>query len=179
MAEDSGYDFGVLRGVIAANQAQQDGVVDKIERMVDGSLSGAVVAAWGLAFKAGTDDIRDSPAVAVINRLLDAGAAVQMFDPVVRWLDGVRTRPDPYSACAGADVLAVLTEWPLFSQLDLCRVKDLMTSPRIVDARNVLNASYASTLGFAYEGVGRRGWSELSELYTVDATGSSEQVSSA
>jgi UDPglucose 6-dehydrogenase len=170
IGEDFGYDFALLRGVIDANQAQQDLVVHKIERMAGGSLRGVTVAAWGLAFKAGTDDIRDSPAISLLRRLTDAGAAVRAFDPAVRRpLPPIETIGDPYEACAGADVLTVLTEWPLFARLDLSEVQRRMATPRIVDARNILDAAEAAAVGFAYDGIGRRGWIELREIHALEA----------
>jgi UDPglucose 6-dehydrogenase len=172
IAEDAGYDFMLLRGVIEANTIQQEAVTHKIERMAGGSLAGINVAVWGLAFKAGTDDLRDSPAIAIINRLRDRGASVRAFDPAVAGpVEGVEVVSDPYGACDGADVLVVLTEWPMFAQLDLIKVREVMASPRIVDARNLLNPAYAGMLGFAYEGIGRRGWIDTSELdtETIDA----------
>jgi UDPglucose 6-dehydrogenase len=133
--------------------------------MAGGSLSGVNVGVWGLAFKAGTDDLRDSPAIAIIDRLRARGASVRAFDPAVAGpLDGIDVVSDPYAACDGADVLVVLTEWPLFAELDLVKVREVMASPRIVDARNLFNPAYASMLGFAYEGIGRRGWIDPSEL---------------
>jgi UDPglucose 6-dehydrogenase len=169
IAEDAGYDFMLLRGVIEANVAQHQVVVHKIERMVGGSLSGCTVAAWGLAFKAGTDDLRDSPALAIIRQLRARGASVQAFDPAVTGpLDGIEVVPDAYRACEGADVLVVLTEWPLFGELDMVKVREVMASPCIIDARNLLNPAYASMLGFAYEGIGRRGWIDPSELDSHD-----------
>ena len=169
IAEDAGYDFMLLRGVVAANTAQQDAVTHKIERMAGGNLSGVNVGVWGLAFKAGTDDLRDSPAIAIIDRLRAQGASIRAFDPAVAGpLEGIDVVSDPYAACDGADVLVVLTEWPLFAELDLVKVRELMTSPRLVDARNLFNPAYASMLGFAYEGIGRRGWIDVSELDSVE-----------
>ena len=172
IGEDFGYDFALLRGVIDANLAQQDAVVHKIERMAGGSLAGVRVAAWGLAFKAGTDDIRDSPAISLLNRLVAAGATVRAFDPAVRRpLPAIETVADPYEACTGAEVLTVLTEWPLFAELDLTEVQRRMAAPRIVDARNMLDAAEAAALGFAYEGIGRRGCIELRELDALEGGG--------
>jgi UDPglucose 6-dehydrogenase len=172
IAEDVGCDFMLLRGVVAANTAQQDTVARKVERMVGGSLTGVRVAVWGLAFKAGTDDLRDSPSLAVIDRLLARGASVRAFDPAVSGpVDGIDVVSDPYAACDGADILVILTEWPLFAELDMVKVGELLASPRIVDARNVLNPVYLSMLGFAYEGIGRRGLIDASELDSFDVEG--------
>ena len=170
IGEDFGYDFALLRGVIEANRVQQDTVVHKIERMAGGSLQDVRVAAWGLAFKAGTDDIRDSPAISLLERLVAAGAKVRAFDPAVRHLlSPIETVDDPYEACTGAAILAVLTEWPLFGRLDLGVVQRRMATPRIVDARNILDADEAAALGFAYDGIGRRGWIEVRELEALEA----------
>lgn len=157
MAEDHGYDFGLLRSVIEANEAQFEAVAGKVERMAGGSLTGATVGVWGLAFKAGTDDVRASPALAVIRRLLAAGARVRAYDPAVtQRVGGVDAAGDPYEAARGARVLCVLTEWLEFAGVDLRRVRRVMASPRIVDARNVLCPVTVEALGFAYDGIGRR-----------------------
>jgi UDPglucose 6-dehydrogenase len=169
IAEDAGYDFMLLRGVIEANVKQHEIVVAKIERMLGGEVAGARVAVWGLTFKAGTDDLRHSPALAITRRLAQLGASVAAFDPAVAGpLEDVEVLADPYSVCDGADVLVVLTEWPVFATLDLAKVAEMMASPRIVDARNVINMSYASMLGFAYEGIGRRGSIDSADLRAAE-----------
>ncbi|HVE47519.1 MAG TPA: UDP-glucose/GDP-mannose dehydrogenase family protein [Acidimicrobiales bacterium] len=156
LAEDGGYDFSLLRGVVAVNEQQYDRVVDKVERMAGGSLAGTAVAAWGLSFKARTDDTRDSPAVAVIRRLQGRGATVRAYDPAATGnLEDIVRVEDPYSVCAGAEVLVVLTEWDEFRWLDLDKVRDAMAHPRIVDARNLLDPMAVRRKGFAYEGLGR------------------------
>jgi UDPglucose 6-dehydrogenase len=116
------------------------------------------VAVWGLAFKAGTDDTRDSPALAVIDRLLDEGAAVRAYDPAVAALPGGGRRGlvvmgNLYAPCTGADVVAVLTDWPEFRRADFTRIRWLVARPAVVDARNVLDPGVLD--GFAYDGVGR------------------------
>ena len=119
-------------------------------------------AVWGLTFKAGTDDLRDSPAVAVIRRLLARGARVRAYDPTVAGsLPGplsdlaVEVCADPYAACDGARVLVVLTEWDEFRWLDFAKVAELMAHPAIVDARNLLDPARLRRRGFDYEGMGR------------------------
>jgi UDPglucose 6-dehydrogenase len=157
IADEAGYDFALLRGVIEANTAQHNAVIGKVERMVGGTLRAASIAVWGLAFKAGTDDVRDSPSLAIIRRLLVAGARVRAFDPAVLLLEaveGVEVVTDPYEACRKADVLLVLTEWPQFADLKLGKVAELMASPRLVDARNVIDPCAAAAAGFVYEGMG-------------------------
>ncbi|MDQ1374540.1 MAG: UDPglucose 6-dehydrogenase [Actinomycetota bacterium] len=156
IAEDAGYDFGLLKGVIQVNDEQFERVTEKIERLAGGSLSGVTVAAWGLTFKARTGDLRDSPSLAIIKRLRERGATVQAFDPTVDSdIDGVQTFRDPYAACQDADVLAVLTEWDEFRWLDFGKVKDGLRAARIVDARNLLDAAAMKRRGFQYEGIGR------------------------
>ncbi|HLY84189.1 MAG TPA: UDP-glucose/GDP-mannose dehydrogenase family protein [Acidimicrobiales bacterium] len=162
IAESHGYDFGLLRGVIAVNEEQFEQVVARVRRVVGAELDGVTVAVWGMTFKAGTDDLRDSPALAVAQRLLDRGARVRAYDPTVRGALpshlaglGVEVCDDPYAACEGARVLAVLTEWDEFRWLDFAKVAGLMARPAIVDARNLLDPSPLRRLGFDYEGMGR------------------------
>ena len=156
IAEDAGYDFGLLRGVISVNDEQHERVAGKVARLAGGSVDGKVVAAWGLTFKARTDDLRDSPSLEIIRRLVDQGATVQAYDPTVRReLPGMKVRPDPYAACEGASVLAVLTEWDELRWLDFRKVHELMDRPAVVDARNLLDPAAMRRWGFAYEGIGR------------------------
>jgi UDPglucose 6-dehydrogenase len=115
------------------------------------------VAAWGLTFKARTDDLRDSPALHVIERLLDRGARVRAYDPTVHSAIGsIEICDDPYSACEGAQVLAVLTEWDEFRWLDFRKVRDVMASASVVDARNLLDSAALRRAGFSYQGIGRQ-----------------------
>ena len=156
LSEDAGYDFGLLRGVIEVNDEQFDRVIAKVEQAAGGSLEGAVVAVWGLTFKARTDDLRESPAVAVVHGLRARGATVQAYDPAVHGaLEGVDVRPDPYAACEGAAVLVVLTEWDEFRWLDFDKVRSAMREARIVDARNLLDPAAVRRRGFDYQGIGR------------------------
>ena len=160
IAEEAGYDFGLLRGVIDVNNAQFERVADKVERIVGGSLKGCTVAVWGLTFKARTDDLRDSPSLAVIERLVARGASIRAYDPAVKSLpqggpDGVEVCADPYAACDDAAVLVVLTEWDDFRWLDFDKVADALDAPRVVDARNLLDPAKLRRRGFEYLGVGR------------------------
>jgi UDPglucose 6-dehydrogenase len=156
IAEDAGYEFGLLKGVIQVNDEQFERVTEKITRLAGGSVDGATVAVWGLTFKARTGDLRDSPSLAVIRRLRERGATVHAFDPTVDGdVDGVEVFRDPYAACEGAAVLAVLTEWDEFRWLDFDKVKDALAGPAIVDARNLLDAAAMKRRGFTYEGIGR------------------------
>jgi UDPglucose 6-dehydrogenase len=164
IAENSGYDFDLLRGVVAVNEEQFDRIVDKTASIVGRSLDGVSVGVWGLTFKARTDDLRESPALAVIRRLLVQGARVRAFDPTVAVpieahkaaaLDGIEVVDDPYAVCDGAEVLVVLTEWEDFRWLDFDKVGELLEARRVMDARNLLDREALRRRGFAYEGIGR------------------------
>ena len=156
IADDAGYAFDLLRGVIAVNEEQFHRVVAKVRDMAGGSLAGAKVAVWGLTFKARTDDTRESPALRIVSLLAAEGADVQAYDPAVKGpVDGVVSANDPYSVCEGARVLAVLTEWDDFRWLDFDKVGGLMETPCVVDARNLLDKPALERRGFRYVGIGR------------------------
>lgn len=160
IAEDAGYDFDLLKGVIVVNDDQRQRMVDKIVRAVGGDANGASVAVWGLTFKANTDDLRESPSIAVIEELLELGAKVRGFDPQVRsgahgLPEGLEVGDDAYDVCDGADVLVVLTEWDDFRWRDLHTVAERLAARNIVDTRNLLDRAAALRIGFTYQGVGR------------------------
>ncbi|HEX2152691.1 MAG TPA: UDP-glucose/GDP-mannose dehydrogenase family protein [Acidimicrobiia bacterium] len=154
VAEDAGYDFKLLKSVIEADAMQRNRVVDKIRQAAGGGLRGRRVAMWGLAFKAGTDDVRESPALRVARLLLAEGAEVVAYDPEAR-SDEIGSAESALEAARGADVLVVLTEWPEFSEIDLAQVRKLMRGHRVVDARNLLLPSKVRAAGFDYVGMGR------------------------
>jgi UDPglucose 6-dehydrogenase len=158
IAEDAGYDFAFLRGVIAVNDEQFSRVVQKVVDATGGSLEGVRVGALGLTFKAGTDDVRESPAIEIIERLVAAGALVRAYDPAVPAapIDGIDVTTDAYSACEGAKVAVVLTEWDEFKWLDLDKLASCMAERNIVDARNILDRGALNRRGFSYTGIGRR-----------------------
>ena len=125
-----------------------------------GPTEGVTVAVWGLTFKARTDDLRDSPSLAIIQRLLDAGATVQAHDPTVAGPkpglpNGITLADSPYAACNGAHVLAVLTEWDEFRWVDITQVKSVMAGRVVVDARNLLERNDWRRAGFDHQGIGR------------------------
>lgn len=153
IADEAGYDFSLLRGVIEVNELQRHRVVDKVRAAID--LDGATIGMWGLAFKAGTDDIRESPAVLMAEELMAGGATVQAFDPEAAHVDGVIRVDDPIQAAKEADVLLIATEWPEFQAVDLRAVRDAMASAHIIDARNMLDPEAVRRLGMRYEGIGR------------------------
>ena len=159
IAQDAGYDFGLLKGVITVNEQQYGRIVDKIRTAAGGTLKGKKVASWGLTFKALTDDLRDSPAVEIIKRLLADGASVSVFDPTVKvapnGLDKITVAVSPLEACVGADVIAVLTEWDNFRWVSPVEVAGVVSVKQIVDARNLLDRSEWRRAGFEYQGIGR------------------------
>jgi UDPglucose 6-dehydrogenase len=142
--------------------------VAKVETACGGALEGVTVGVWGLTFKANTDDRRDSPSLQVAHRLAALGATVRAFDPTVVQPDaadgdavpadlaGLVLCADPFEAATGARVLVVLTEWDEFRWLDLSRLRSVMATPSIVDARNLLDPAAVRRLGFAYTGIGRQ-----------------------
>ena len=160
IANDAGYSFDLLSGVITVNDEQFDRVADKIRVAAGGTLQGATIAVWGLTFKARTDDVRNSPSLAIIERLLAAGASVRAFDPTVPELrQGVPAElvlcADAYVACEGADALAVLTEWDEFKWLEPTKAAAVMAGRGVVDGRNLLDRSAWQRAGFTYQGIGR------------------------
>ncbi|HEY5578348.1 MAG TPA: UDP-glucose/GDP-mannose dehydrogenase family protein [Acidimicrobiia bacterium] len=155
IAEESGYDFALLKGVIEVNDEQARRIVAKVREAVGGTLDGTVVALWGLAFKAGTDDTRDSPSLRLADYLRAEGARVRAYDPHVRSVPELEMAADALDATKAADVLLIATEWGEFQNVDLGEVRDAMRGDAIVDARNLLDPGAVRRLGLRYSGVGR------------------------
>ncbi|MDO8392672.1 MAG: nucleotide sugar dehydrogenase [Actinomycetota bacterium] len=160
IAGDAGYRFDLLQGVLTVNEEQFDRVADKVRTAAGGSLAGVTVAVWGLTFKARTDDLRDSPSLSIITRLLAEGALVRAFDPTVQAPkagvpEGVQIAADPVAATEGAAVLAVLTEWDDFRWIEPAAVLQQMAGRAVVDGRNLLDRSAWQHAGFQYTGIGR------------------------
>jgi UDPglucose 6-dehydrogenase len=159
IADSFGYDFSLLRGVIATNDSHYDRVAQKVRDACGGSVRGKVVAALGLTFKANTDDLRDSPAVAILSQLAGEGAIVLAYDPAARGVDEVcpwATRvSSSHEAIVGSDVVAVLTEWQEFHDVDPEEFVDHVSTRTVVDGRNVLDRERWVGAGFTYRGVGR------------------------
>ncbi|MGA9277795.1 UDP-glucose dehydrogenase family protein [Ilumatobacter sp.] len=169
IADDHGYDFSLMRGVISVNDEQRHRMVDKIARAVGrhpSDLSGVKVAALGLTFKAGTDDLRESPALRVVADLRTAGATVAGYDPTtVGELSPIQeaTLADTVvcqnvdDAVDGADVVCIFTEWPEFTDIDLERLAVRVgAGTTVVDTRNLLEPVQVKAVGLRYDGVGRR-----------------------
>lgn len=155
IAEDAGYDFALMRGVVEVNLEQFDRIVRKVEAVTP--LEGVTIGVLGIAFKAGTDDTRESPAIEVMRRLVAKGATVRAYDPAVNTLDldGVEVVGDAYAACEGVSAIVVATEWDEFKWLDLDKVGGLVRERNIIDARNLLDRGALKRRQFTYQGVGR------------------------
>ncbi|SFJ56932.1 UDPglucose 6-dehydrogenase [Amycolatopsis sacchari] len=155
VAESVGFDFSLLSAAIQENIAQRDRIVAKIAGTV-GTLAGARIGVLGLAFKAGTSDLRDSPALSVTAMLAAHGAEVTAYDPAVGGeLPGMRVVDDPYQTAKGADALVVLTEWDEFRRLDWNYVAELMHGDSVVDTRNLLDPRSVLAAGLSWLGLGR------------------------
>ncbi len=163
IAEDHGYDFALLDAVIQRNTTQKLRLLEKAQAYFEGDLVGKVFALWGLAFKPGTDDIREAPALALIEELLKAGAHVVAFDPKAgervreHFKDemGLAVVEDQYRVLEKADALFIATEWQNFKDADKTRVKKLLKEPVIFDGRNIYEPQKMRDLGFHYESIGR------------------------
>ncbi len=156
VAEDAGYDFQLLKAVIEADHEQRRRVAEKVRLAAGGGLHRRRVAMWGVAFKAGTDDVRESPALRIARLLLAEGADVVAYDPEAS-SDELTMADDPVSAAADADVLLVATEWPEFITVDMAEVAKVMKGHRVVDARNLLDPAVVRSVGLDYWGLGRPG----------------------
>lgn len=161
-AEDVDYDFRILRSVMEVNQEQKTYLVPKIKRYFGGDLKGKHIALWGLAFKPNTDDIREAPALYIIEELLKEGAKVTAFDPeamdnVKRLVGNKITFADnQYVALEGADALVIATEWSAFRTPDFDAMEGKLKKKVIFDGRNVFDGAQMKTLGYYYESIGRR-----------------------
>jgi UDPglucose 6-dehydrogenase len=159
-ARDHGYDFKILQAVERVNHLQKERLVAKMQAYF-GSLKGKTIAVWGLAFKPRTDDMREAPAIVIIEGLLAEGATVRAHDPeatiTAKRLFGDRiafcTRS--YDALEGADALAVVTEWNTFREPDFQMMRQRMRSPVIFDGRNIYSPEHMRSLGFTYFSMGR------------------------
>jgi UDPglucose 6-dehydrogenase len=157
---DKKYDFKILKAVEAVNEWQKRALVRKMEAHF-GSLKGRTIALWGLAFKPKTDDMREAPAIVIVNALLEKGAKVQAYDPeavrVAKGLFGqkVTYAAKSYEALRGADALAIVTEWHEFREPDFTRMRKLMREPVIFDGRNIYQPQQMKAHGFTYHSIGR------------------------
>jgi UDPglucose 6-dehydrogenase len=161
VARECGYHFRLLEEVMAINNEQRDRFLKKVRRAL-WTLKGKRLTVLGLAFKGGTDDIRESPAISIVASLVKAGSRIMAYDPAAMeraaqvlppgW---VAYAPDSYQACEGADALLVLTEWEEFKALNFERVKSLLRYPIVIDGRNLFDLEHMRALGFSYYSIGR------------------------
>lgn len=159
-ASTCGYDFKLLKGVISANKRQRELMVEKIKPHL-GNLKGKTIAILGLAFKQNTDDIRKSPSIDIIKLLLKEGVHIKCFDPLAidntkKILPEITYCKNEYEVAKGSDCLVIATEWNQFRNLDLLKIKKLLKSPILLDLRNLYDPVTLKSLGFIYEGVGRK-----------------------
>jgi UDPglucose 6-dehydrogenase len=159
-SSDKDYDFKILRAVASVNEVQKGRLVDKIVAHFP-DLSGRTIAVWGLAFKPRTDDMREAPAITIINRLLARGVKIRAYDPeaapTARRIFGDRIEicQKSYDALGGADALAIVTEWNEFREPDFEKMRTLLKTPVVFDGRNLYSPEHMRTLGFDYYSIGR------------------------
>ena len=169
IAQDHGYNFSMMKGVVEVNDEQRARMVDKVAKAVGrhhSNLTGVTVGAMGLTFKAGTDDLRESPAMAIIAELRRSGANIRAFDPTTCGelsphqeiaLAGIELTPALIDVADGADVICVFTEWPEFAEVDLEQVAQRAgAGTTMVDMRNLFDPAAVKNAGLGYDGVGRR-----------------------
>lgn len=159
-AQKAGYDMQVLRAVEAVNERQKSILFDKLSRYYSGELKGKTIAMWGLSFKPETDDMREAPALVLIDKLTAAGCKVKVYDPIAmnecrrRIGDKVEYCTDMYEAVVDADALLLVTEWNQFRMPSLPVLKKAMNSYVIIDGRNIYDAEYLTDNGFTYYKIG-------------------------
>jgi UDPglucose 6-dehydrogenase len=155
IARDHGYDFPILEAVVATNELQRERIVDRVVSLLEGDVTDCTVGVWGIAFKAGTDDVRESPALLLAQALAERGARVRMWDPEAVTAD-FELAEGPLDASYEADLLLVATEWPEFLRVDMADVAKRMRGDVVFDARNLLDAETVRTAGLSYHSLGRR-----------------------
>lgn len=162
-AREAGATLGVLDAVEQANARQKERLFEKLDRALDSSLRGAHVAVWGLAFKPQTDDMREAPALRLIERLLEAGATVTAHDPAAipearrRLGDRISYAATNYEALDGADALVVVTDWNEYRHPDFERIRATLRRPIVIDGRNLYDPNRMLARGFIYDSFGRNG----------------------
>ena len=161
-ASEYDYDFKILKSVMKVNGIQKHILSEKIIDYFDGDLRGKTIAMWGLAFKPNTDDIREAPALYIINDLIKAGASIKAYDPeamehIRESFNGqVHLTEDQYEALIGADALAIVTEWSVFRTPSFRVMKKLLKTPVIFDGRNLYDVDRMEAYGFYYSSIGRK-----------------------
>ncbi|RTZ74607.1 MAG: UDP-glucose dehydrogenase, partial [Candidatus Neomarinimicrobiota bacterium] len=161
MAEELGANLKVVKSAVEANQLQKERMVKKLFNLFDGNVKNKTIAILGLAFKAQTDDIRESPAIDIIDALQSNGAIIKAFDPAAndnmkKLYNDLDTYVSWEEAVKDADGVVIMTEWNEFRGMDLLKLKGLVKSPNILDCRNILKIDDLEKLGFKYDNVGRK-----------------------
>ncbi|MGU3493504.1 UDP-glucose dehydrogenase family protein [Xanthobacteraceae bacterium A53D] len=160
-AQEAGTPLRIVETVVSVNDVRKLAMAKKVVNVLGGDVRGKTVAVLGLTFKPNTDDMRESPALAIVNALMDRGMKVRAYDPegmeeAKKLLPaGVTYTSGPYEAAEGADCLVIVTEWDAFRALDFGRLREVMTRPVLVDLRNIYRPDEMKALGFTYESVGR------------------------
>jgi UDPglucose 6-dehydrogenase len=160
-ASDHSYDFKILKAVMKVNTLQKHILTKKIKKYFKNDLAGKTIGIWGLAFKPNTDDIREAPALTIINELLSLGAKVIAFDPEAMenvkniYGDQIQLAAGMYEAIKGADCLAIMTEWNEFRTPDFDKIETLLVNKAIFDGRNLYDVDQMKANGFHYESIGR------------------------
>ena len=155
-AEDNAINMSLLSAAIDSNEKTHRRIVDKVEKELGNSLIGKTICIWGLTFKANTDDLRESPSIAVIERLIGRGASVVAFDPVVTNVDNkkIQIAKSIEESCTAADAILVLTEWEQFKKVNPNSVMDLVSNKVVIDSRNILDKNLWVNSGFNFVGNG-------------------------
>lgn len=160
-AEENGYDFKILKSVMRVNDLQKERLGSKVKSLYNNNIKGKTFALWGLAFKPNTDDIREAPALEIIDELLEAGATIKAFDPEAMpnvkaiYGDKIQFCQDQYEVLVDADALLIATEWNVFRTPSFDVVKKLLKAPIIFDGRNLYDLDVMKSEGFYYNSIGR------------------------
>jgi UDPglucose 6-dehydrogenase len=163
-AEQNNYELGIIKAVSSANSAQKKKLVEKANGYFESGLSGKKIALWGLAFKPDTDDIREAPATEIIKSLSKMGATIVAYDPeamenvkkYVKDVNGLTFADDMYKMLEDADALFIATEWKIFRDADIEKIKSLLKTPAIFDGRNIFDPETMKKHGFYYASIGRQ-----------------------
>jgi UDPglucose 6-dehydrogenase len=159
-ARDHGVESRIVEAVDAVNTMRKRGMARKVVSALGGSVRGKRIGILGLTYKPNTDDMRDSPAIALITALTDQGAIIQAYDPAGmrearKLMPDIGYRDSAFEAARGADALVIVTEWDAFRGLDLARLKQVLAQPIVVDLRNIYRIEDMRRHGFRYSSVGR------------------------
>jgi len=160
IAEETGYDFEILKSVESVNRMQREDLVRKIKQVM-WVMNNKTIGILGLSFKPNTDDMREAPSIYIINKLQQEGAKIKAYDPVAgcaakKILKNVQYCKDPYCVAKDSDALVIITDWPEFEKLDLNKIKTLLNHPVIIDGRNIYDPKKMEKLGFVYKSIGRQ-----------------------